>query len=57
MGDPATLALGWLLGEPRVTAIVVGARNARQLEPALAALAHPLAPGERDELSALLPSS
>jgi aryl-alcohol dehydrogenase-like predicted oxidoreductase len=53
MGDPATLALGWLLGEPRVTAIVIGARNARQLEPALTALAHPLATGERAELSAL----
>jgi len=49
MGDPATLALGWLLGDPRVTAVVVGPRRVEHLEPALAALEA----GRREELSAL----
>lgn len=53
LGDPATLALGWLLADPRVTAVVVGPRRPQQLEPALAALEHPLAPAQRDELSRL----
>jgi aryl-alcohol dehydrogenase-like predicted oxidoreductase len=53
MGDSATLALGWLLAEPRVTAIVVGPRNPAQLEPALAAIERPLGEAERDELSLL----
>jgi aryl-alcohol dehydrogenase-like predicted oxidoreductase len=38
LGDPATLALSWLLADPRVTAVVVGPRRPEQLEPALAAL-------------------
>ncbi len=37
MGDPATLALAWLLTDPRVTAIVVGPRRPEQLAPALSA--------------------
>jgi aryl-alcohol dehydrogenase-like predicted oxidoreductase len=37
MGDPATLALAWLLTDPRVTAIVVGPRRPDQLAPALSA--------------------
>jgi len=49
MGDPATLALDWLLGDPRVTAVVVGPRRVEHLEPALAALEV----GRREELSAL----
>ncbi|HLY93388.1 MAG TPA: aldo/keto reductase [Gaiellaceae bacterium] len=53
MGDPATLALGWLLGEPRVTAVVVGPGRPAHLEPALAALEQPLAARERAELTAL----
>ena len=40
-GDPATLALAWLLADERVS-VVVGPRRADQLEPALAALASPL---------------
>ncbi len=51
-GDPATLALGWLLGDERVS-IVVGPRRPKHLEPALGALARPLSAAERDELSAL----
>ena len=37
-GDPATLALAWLLAQPAVTAVVVGPRRPAHLEPALAAL-------------------
>lgn len=53
MGDSATLALAWLLFDPRVTAIVVGPRRPEHLEPALAALERPLGDAERDELSQL----
>ncbi len=53
LGDPATLALGWLLGDPRVTAVVVGPRRPEQLRPALDALAQPLSAAQRGELSAL----
>jgi aryl-alcohol dehydrogenase-like predicted oxidoreductase len=53
LGDPATLALGWLLSEPRVTAIIVGPRRPEQLRPALDALDRPLSALQRDELSAL----
>ncbi len=57
LGDPATLALGWLLGEPRITAVIVGPGRPAHLEPALAALAAPLSPDEREELGRLFPSS
>ncbi|HET8558277.1 MAG TPA: aldo/keto reductase [Gaiellaceae bacterium] len=50
-GDPATLALAWLLADERVS-VVIGPRRPSQLEPALAALASPLPPGERAALSA-----
>ncbi|HJQ75099.1 MAG TPA: aldo/keto reductase [Gaiellaceae bacterium] len=50
-GDPATLALAWLLADERVS-VVVGPRRPAHLEPALAALANPLAPAEREALSA-----
>ena len=51
MGDPATLALSWLLTDPRVTAIVVGPRRPAHLTPALDAA--PLDAARRDEISAL----
>jgi aryl-alcohol dehydrogenase-like predicted oxidoreductase len=38
LGDPATLALAWLLAQPEVTAVVSGPRRPEQLQPALAAL-------------------
>ena len=53
-GDPATLALAWLLAEPRVS-VVIGPRRPDQLRPALAALESPLPPPERDALTALFP--
>jgi aryl-alcohol dehydrogenase-like predicted oxidoreductase len=49
-GDPATLALAWLLGDERVS-VVVGPRRPEHLEPALAALGNPLTPAEREALS------
>ena len=55
-GDPATLALAWLLADERVS-VVVGPRRPDQLEPALAALGSPLSPDERDGLAAVLPRS
>jgi aryl-alcohol dehydrogenase-like predicted oxidoreductase len=51
-GDPATLALAWLLADDRVS-VVLGPRRPAHLEPALAALANPLTPEERDALAAL----
>jgi aryl-alcohol dehydrogenase-like predicted oxidoreductase len=36
----AALAIGWLLANPQVTAVIVGPRTPAQLEPALAALPH-----------------
>jgi aryl-alcohol dehydrogenase-like predicted oxidoreductase len=49
-GDPAILALAWLLGDERVS-IVLGPRRPEHLQPALAALAAPLASEERETLS------
>jgi aryl-alcohol dehydrogenase-like predicted oxidoreductase len=51
-GDPATLALAWLLAD-RDVSVVLGPRGPEHLKPALAALANPLSRSERDELSAL----
>ncbi|MGH2936178.1 MAG: aldo/keto reductase [Gaiellaceae bacterium] len=53
LGDPATLAFGWLLAQPRVTAVVVGPRRPEHLQPALAAVAGPLGEAQTDELSEL----
>ncbi len=53
-GDPATLALAWLLADPEVS-VVIGPRRPDQLKPALAALEMPLLAPERDALTALFP--
>ena len=53
-GDPTTLAFAWLLADERIS-VVVGPRRAEQLEPALAALAQPLSPEEREAISAEFP--
>jgi aryl-alcohol dehydrogenase-like predicted oxidoreductase len=50
-GDPATLALAWLLVQPGVSAVVVGPRRPEHLEPALAATELGLSPAERDEIA------
>jgi aryl-alcohol dehydrogenase-like predicted oxidoreductase len=49
----ATLALTWLLAEPRLTGLVTGARRPEQLSEPLAALATPLSADDRTELTAL----
>jgi aryl-alcohol dehydrogenase-like predicted oxidoreductase len=47
----AGVALAWLLGEPRLTAVVVGPTRPEHLDPVREALSAPLSPAERDELS------
>jgi aryl-alcohol dehydrogenase-like predicted oxidoreductase len=54
--DQATLAHAWVLTHPGVTAVILGPRNPRHLEPPRAALDLELTPGERDELASLFPS-
>jgi aryl-alcohol dehydrogenase-like predicted oxidoreductase len=54
---PASLALAWLLADPRVPAVVVGPRRPEHLAPALEALEHPLTVQERDELGRLFRAS
>ncbi|MFL5960206.1 MAG: aldo/keto reductase [Gaiellaceae bacterium] len=51
-GDPAALALAWLLADDRVS-VVLGPRRPEHLQPALAALERPLSATEHDELSEL----
>ena len=50
----AGASLAWLLADPRVSQVVVGPGRPEHLEPVREALAHPLAPAERDELGAML---
>jgi len=49
-GDPATLALAWLLADERVS-VVLGPRRSEHLRPGLAALENPLSPEERDAIA------
>ena len=53
-GDPATLALAWLIAQD--VSVVIGPRRPEHLAPALAALAQPITAAERDVLSALFPA-
>jgi len=53
--DMATLAFGWLLSDPRITAVIVGPRRPEHLEPAVRALDLRLSASERDELASLFP--
>jgi aryl-alcohol dehydrogenase-like predicted oxidoreductase len=54
--DMATLAHAWVLSHPDVTAVILGPRSPRQLEPPRAALELQLTPRERDELASLFPA-
>jgi aryl-alcohol dehydrogenase-like predicted oxidoreductase len=49
-GDPATLALAWLLADERVS-VVLGPRRSEHLRPGLDALENPLSPEERDAIA------
>jgi len=51
--DSATLAISWLFAQPWVTAVVVGPRRPKHLEPALRALDHPLTGADAEEVAAL----
>ena len=51
--DPASLAVAWVMSHPAVTAPIIGARNADQLEASLAALEIVMTPEWRAEISAL----
>lgn len=51
--EPATLAIVWVLGQPQVTAVVVGPRRPEQLASALAASELELTPRERSDLAGL----
>lgn len=53
--DMATLAIAWLLFDPRVTSVVLGPRRPEHLEPGLAALDLELTGAERDQLASLFP--
>jgi aryl-alcohol dehydrogenase-like predicted oxidoreductase len=50
-GDPATLALAWVISHPAVSAAVVGPRRPEHLQPALAARGLDMSPSERDEIA------
>ncbi len=51
--SPAGLALAWLLGDERVTAVIVGPRRPEHLEPAREALGLRLSEAERAEIAEL----
>ena len=53
---PVTLAVAWVGSHPTVTAPIIGARNAAQLEPSLAAADFELTPEMREEITALTPT-
>ena len=50
---PATLAIAWLLGHPRVDAVIVGPRRPEHLEPARRALDFTLSSAERAGIAAI----
>jgi aryl-alcohol dehydrogenase-like predicted oxidoreductase len=52
---PVTLAIAWVASHPAVTSVLVGARDADQLRPALAALTLELDEPTRAKISALSP--
>ena len=52
---PATLAIAWVLGNPAVTAPILGATRVEQLEPALAAAERPLSAELYAQVGALWP--
>ena len=51
--DSATLAIAWLFAQPWVTAVVVGPRRPKHLEPALSALENPLSKADAEEVAAI----
>lgn len=52
---PATLAVAWVKAHPAITAPIIGARSAEQLEPSLAAADYTMTRQEWEEIAALTP--
>jgi aryl-alcohol dehydrogenase-like predicted oxidoreductase len=52
---PAQLALAWVLGEPRITSAIMGARNLEQLNDTIRGAEIRLTPEERAEIPAVPP--
>ena len=52
---PAQLALAWVLGEPRITSPIIGARNLSQLNDTLGRLDFSLTPTERETIPSIAP--
>jgi aryl-alcohol dehydrogenase-like predicted oxidoreductase len=50
---PAALAIAWLLAQPAVTAVIIGPRRVKHLEPAVTALELDLTAAEADAISQL----
>jgi aryl-alcohol dehydrogenase-like predicted oxidoreductase len=50
---PASLAIAWVMGNPAVTAPIIGARNMEQLQPLLGALDIEMTPELRKQISAM----
>jgi L-glyceraldehyde 3-phosphate reductase len=50
----AGLALGWLLGQERVSQIVIGPGRPRHLTPVREALEHPVTDSERAEIEGIV---
>ncbi|MEO0560894.1 MAG: aldo/keto reductase [Chloroflexota bacterium] len=50
---PVTMAIGWVMANPAVTAPIIGARNLSQLQPALAAKSLHLSPQQYAAITAL----
>ncbi|MGH7856875.1 MAG: aldo/keto reductase, partial [Candidatus Binatia bacterium] len=53
--EPASVALAWLLGNPQVTAPIIGPRTMAQLEGSLAALDVKLGAEARKRLDEIFP--
>jgi aryl-alcohol dehydrogenase-like predicted oxidoreductase len=51
--SPGQVAIAWVLRNPAVTGVIVGARNAKQVEGIIGAAELHLAPAEIDQLQAI----
>ncbi len=54
---PAQLAVAWVLGDPRITCPIVGARNLEQFDDTVQGVEHQLTPEERAEIPAMPPGA
>ena len=54
---PAQLAVAWVLGDPRITCPIVGARNLEQFNDTVQGAAIALTPEERAQIPAVAPGA